>query len=133
MEGQASVPEDGDRIKAAIHKAGEGQEGSASDRLDDTVHGLVAMSALERAQEEGGERLDKYWKAMLQGEHREVRLKLRGALATQEKADELVDALSKNSAHSLQLLQIECEKAMVSLPERCPCRMQVECDSPMRA
>lgn len=133
MEGQASVPADAVRIKAAIQKVGEGQKGSGSDRLDNAVHVRVAISALERAQEEGGERLVKYWNAVLQGEHREVRrVKLEGLLDTQEKADELVEALSRNSAHSLQLLQIKCEEA-TSLPERCPHRLQVCCDSPLLA
>ena len=99
MEGQASVTADADRIKGEI--------GDGGDKLDRTVHAVVAASALRRALEEGGNRRRDYMEAVRQGALRQLRIDLRDSTAdTEEVADELVEALSCSSAGSLEVLEI---------------------------
>ena len=73
LDGQASVASDKDNIIGAI--------GTESERLDHTVHGVVAASSLRRVLEGFGERRLRYLEAVRLGRVRKLMLDLRGSPA----------------------------------------------------
>lgn len=114
MEGEASVEKDGDNIKDEIQKMENG-----SSRLDCTVHGLVAVSAMKQAlEQEDGKRRSDYMAAVREGMLRVVKISLHGSISdTQDVWSELIDNLGGTSAETLTELRIQ-GGGVISLPER---------------